>query len=102
LYALSLVKGQIPTLDEDGDIQAQKEYLSKKYGVVWLDDTYEEFLVRVWANSIVNNGFGSFVDTARVFAYADRYKLDRVELLEDIEYIKRVVDAKRSKDNPKS
>jgi len=58
--------------------------LKKFPDLVFLESDWERVHVRIWLNSLMPTMGTPYVDPQCVFAYCDKYELDRVETLEMI------------------
>ena len=74
----------------EGDIpdESQKAFLLKKFpDLVFLEDEWEVGHVRIWLNSQMPTMGKPHIDPQCVFAYCDKYDLDRVDTLEFVREI---------------
>lgn len=77
----------MPEIDENGDIEAQRAFYERKYGIVFLDDAWSLFNIRVWQYSREGNGFGVNINSNVVLLYAKEAGVDALELLERVKNI---------------
>jgi len=75
------------------EIEVRKEWYREEHGLVFLEDEWSLWHIRVWANSRIGNGFAIYIDPATVFEYARKYDMDTVDTLEYAKTIERGVQA---------
>lgn len=79
----------MPEFDEKKDFEKQKLFFEKR-GIVFLEDEYEAWAVKVWSMSLTSLPMGGFsVDVDVVFTYAKEYGENKLETLELIKKIER-------------
>lgn len=84
-----MLDSEIPELDPDRDVEKQKEFYQRKYGLVFLEDEWSLWHIRVWAYSREQSIFGVNISSAVVFAYAEKFDMDAIDTLEFIKQIER-------------
>ncbi len=75
------------------EIEKRKEWYREEHGLVFLEDEWSLWHIRVWANSRIGNGFAIYIDPTTVFEYARKYGVDTLDTLENIKTIERGVQA---------
>ena len=86
-----MVKGDIPKIDpnhEKHSVQEQRAFYEEK-GIVFVDDVWSLWHIRVWANSRDSNGMGITLDRVTIFKYAEKFGMDELDTLERIKNIER-------------
>ena len=90
-----MVKGDIPEIDSDHETQSveeQRAYYEDK-GIVFIDDVWSLWHIRVWVHARYSNGFGSMLDRTTIFKYADKFGMDDIDTLERITRIEKGVSS---------
>lgn len=85
----------MPNIDPDHpehSVEMQRAYYEDK-GIVFVEDSWSLWHVRVWANSRESNGFGVSINSDVVFRYATKFEMDEIETLERIKHIERGAQA---------
>lgn len=72
-------------------IEQQRAYYEQK-GIVFVDDEWSLWHIRVWMNAREMNGFGVSINADVVFRYADKFEMDDIETLERVKHIQRGAD----------
>ena len=81
----------MPHIDESHDthsVEEQRAYYARK-GIVFVDDEWSLWHIRVWANSRESNGYGVSVNADVVFRYASKFGMDDIETFERVKNIER-------------
>jgi len=81
----------VPHIDPDHPVHSaaqQRAYYEKK-GIVFLDDSWSMWHIRVWANAREHNGFSTTINADVVFRYAEKFGMDDIDTLERIQMIER-------------
>lgn len=72
-------------------VEEQQEYYRRK-GIVFLDDEWSLWHIRVWVYSREVSGVGTSINADIVFRYAHRWGMGDIETLERVKHIERGVE----------
>ena len=82
-----MLDGNIPKIDKNKPYEKQRTYFEKK-GIVFLNDEWEEFIIKVWSNSLSPQGMGGVgVDPIVVYQYAEDNELNKSDTFDVIKQI---------------
>lgn len=84
-----MLRGDVPQIDQDANYEKNKQWYEENYGILFLEDPWSLWHIRVWANARTSNGFGVTIESDVVFRYASKYRMDDIETLELIKNIER-------------
>jgi len=76
----------VPQIDYEHptySVDEQKAYYEKK-GIVFIDDEWSLWHIRVWANAREPYGFGITINANIVFTYAEKFGMDAIDTLERV------------------
>lgn len=79
----------MPDIDPHKSIEKQKSFYERKYGLVFLDDEWSLWHIRVWLNAREPSFGGVTIDRETIWRYADKWGMDDIETLEMIKLIER-------------
>jgi hypothetical protein len=90
-----MVKGDIPKIDPNHPQYSEEEqraYYEDK-GIVFVEDIWSLWHIRVWVHARDTNGFGVMLDRVTIFKYAEKFGMDELDTLERIKNIERGVSS---------
>ncbi|RLC87225.1 MAG: hypothetical protein DRI37_06375 [Chloroflexi bacterium] len=87
--------GEVPDINEDEPYAEQRAFYEKKYGLVFLDDAWSVWHIRVWLNTRESAGMGITINASTVFKYAVKFDMDEIDTLERIKHIERGANSEK-------